>query len=134
MGADVLLFSDDAMVEHHAGPGHPESPQRLEAICDALRTNDVPGTAWASPKPCRARQLERVHAPGYVDRLDLLRGKTARLDGDTAVSPGSVVAARLAAGAAIDAVTAVATGTARRAFALVRPPGHHAEFDHAMGF
>ncbi len=134
MGGDVLLISDDAMAEHDAGPGHPECPQRLEAVCDALRAGLVPGTVWASPTPCRARLVERVHAPTYVNRLDLLRGKTARLDGDTAVSPGSVVAARLAAGAAIDAVTAVVTGTARRAFALVRPPGHHAEFDHAMGF
>ncbi len=134
MGTEVLLLSDNAMVEHDAGPGHPECPQRLEAVCDALRDRVVPGTAWASPKPCRARLLERVHAPDYVDQLDLLRGKTAWLDGDTAVSPGSVAAARLAAGAAIDAVTAVVAGTARRAFAIVRPPGHHAEYDHAMGF
>ncbi len=134
MGADVLLLWDDAMVEHDPGPGHPERGQRLEAVRDALEAAAVPGTAWATPKPCRARLLERVHAPGYVDRLDELRGKTARLDGDTAVSPGSVAAARLAAGAAVDAVTAVVTGAARRAFALVRPPGHHAEFDHAMGF
>ena len=134
MGAEVLLFWDDAMVEHNAGPGHPECAQRLEAVCNGLRARVVPGTAWASPKPCRARLLERVHAPGYVDRLDDLRGKSARLDADTTVSPGSVAAARIAAGAAIDAVTAVVTGTARRAFALVRPPGHHAEFDHAMGF
>jgi len=134
MDTDVLLISDDAMLDHDVGGGHPECPQRLEAVASALRAREVPGTAWASPRPCRARLLERVHDPAYVDQLDLLRGKTARLDADTAVSPGSVVAARLAAGAAIDAVTAVVTGTARRAFALVRPPGHHAEFDHAMGF
>ncbi|MEE8459088.1 MAG: histone deacetylase [Phycisphaerales bacterium] len=134
MDAAVLLISDAAMLDHDVGSGHPECPQRLEAVSGALRGCDLPGTTWASPTPCRARLLERVHDPGYVDRLDLLRGKTARLDADTAVSPGSVVAARLAASAAIDAVTAVVTGTARRAFALVRPPGHHAESDHAMGF
>ncbi len=134
MTADVLLLSDDAMVDHDAGPGHPERPGRLEAVCRILRANVVPGTVWAVPTPARARLLERVHAPGYVDQLDELRGKSARLDADTAVSPGSVAAARLAAGATLDAVTAVVRGTARRAFALVRPPGHHAEFDHAMGF
>jgi acetoin utilization deacetylase AcuC-like enzyme len=134
MGAEVLLISDDAMLDHDVGGGHPERPGRLESVTNALRSVAVPGTAWASPSPCRARLLERVHAPAYVDQLDLLRGKTARLDADTAVSPGSVVAARLAAGAAIDAVTAVVTGAARRAFALVRPPGHHAESDRAMGF
>ncbi len=134
MTADVLLLSDDAMVDHDAGPGHPERPQRLRAVCQILRDRVVPGTVWAVPKPARARLLERVHAPAYVDQLDELRGKSARLDADTAVSPGSIAAARLAAGAALDAVTAVVRGTARRAFALVRPPGHHAEFDHAMGF
>jgi len=69
-----------------------------------------------------------------VDQLDELRGSTVRLDADTAISPGSIPAARLAVGAAVEAVTAVVRGTARRAFALVRPPGHHAEVDHAMGF
>ena len=70
----------------------------------------------------------------YVDAVDVLRGQYAVLDGDTFTSPRTVEAAWLAAGAAVDAVEAVVRGEAQRAFALVRPPGHHAERDHAMGF
>ncbi|MCH7797691.1 MAG: histone deacetylase [Planctomycetes bacterium] len=131
---EVLLLSDPAMFEHDPGPGHPECPQRLEAVCDALRRQPVAGTRWATPHPARRSLIERIHAPAYVDRLDELRGTSATLDADTRVSPGSIAAARLAAGAAVDAVTAVISGRARRAFALVRPPGHHAEADRAMGF
>ena len=131
---EVLLVSDPAMAEHDPGPGHPECPQRLAAVCDLLRTKPVAGTGWATPQPARCPLIERVHAPAYVDRLDQLRATTARPDADTLVSPGSIAAARLAAGAAIDAVSAVVSGRARRAFALVRPPGHHAEVDRAMGF
>ncbi len=134
MTAEVLLLSDPAMFEHDPGPGHPERPQRLVTVCDALRTQPVAGTRWAIPQPAPNPLLERVHAPVYVDHLDELRGTSARLDADTLVSPGSIAAARLAAGAAVDAVTAVIAGRARRAFALVRPPGHHAEVDRAMGF
>lgn len=134
MAAEVLLLSDEAMIEHDPGPGHPERPGRLAAIHERLRTSPVAGTEWRSPQPARSRPIERVHTSQYVDQLDGLRGSTVRLDADTTISPGSIPAARLAVGAAVEAVTAVVRGTARRAFALVRPPGHHAEVDHAMGF
>jgi acetoin utilization deacetylase AcuC-like enzyme len=134
MDADVLLLGDAAMLEHDPGPAHPERPDRLRAIEAALRDEPVPGAAWAAPRPAPRAAIERIHAPAYVSAIDDLRGRSGAFDLDTAISPGSVPAAYLAAGAAIDAVTAVASGTASSAFALVRPPGHHAEAAQPMGF
>jgi acetoin utilization deacetylase AcuC-like enzyme len=122
------------MLAHDPGPGHPERPARLEAVLGALRARAVPGTEWRAPRPATREQVARVHDPVNVDADDALRGQYAVLDGDTFTSPGTVEAAWLAAGAAIEAVEAVVRGEARRALALVRPPGHHAERDHAMGF
>ncbi|MCH8345196.1 MAG: histone deacetylase [Planctomycetes bacterium] len=134
MSDDVLLFFHDAMLEHDSGAGHPERPDRLRAICEKLKRSPIPNVRWATPQPAAREVIEQVHKPAYVDRLEALRGRTAALDADTAVSPGSIPAAYLAAGAAIEAVSAVVTGPAKRAFALVRPPGHHAEADRGMGF
>ena len=134
MPDDVLLFLHNAMLEHDSGAGHPERPDRLRAICEKLKHSPIPNVRWAEPQPAAREQIEQVHKPAYVDRLEALRDRSAALDADTAVSPGSIPAAYLAAGAAIEAVTAVVSGRVRRAFALVRPPGHHAEADRAMGF
>jgi acetoin utilization deacetylase AcuC-like enzyme len=131
---DVLLLSDEAMLGHDPGPGHPERPERLQAILADLRREPIAGTRWAAPNPAPREALERVHTPAYVADLLRLRGRSADLDPDTTVSPGSIDAALLAAGAAIDAVDALMTGAASSAFALVRPPGHHAEPARAMGF
>ncbi len=131
---DILLLFDPAMMDHDPGPGHPERPPRLEAIRRRLVASPVPGARWASAEPAERPAIERIHEPGYVQRLESLRGRIATFDQDTAVSAGSLPAAYLAAGAAIGAAEAVAAGVARRAFALVRPPGHHAEAGTAMGF
>ncbi len=134
MPDDVLLFFHEAMLEHDPGAGHPERPGRLQAICEKLKTSPIPDVRWAKPHPAAREVIERVHQPAYVDRLEALRDRSAALDADTAVSPGSIRAAYLAAGAAIEAASAVVSGRVKRAFALVRPPGHHAEADQAMGF
>ncbi len=134
MPHEVLLFSDDSMLAHDPGPGHPERPARLSALLDALRAQPVAGTRWRVPQPASGDALLRVHDPEYVAAVESLAGRHAALDADTFASPGTVDAARLAAGAAVDAVEAVVRGPARRAIALVRPPGHHAERDRAMGF
>ncbi|MEE8170520.1 MAG: histone deacetylase [Phycisphaerae bacterium] len=122
------------MLAHEPGPAHPEQPTRLRAVRDALTENPVPGARWGVPQPATRESIKRVHSAAHIDRIESLRGQSAFLDVDTTVSPGSVEAVYLGAGAAIDAVTAVVTGDAQRAFALVRPPGHHAEADRAMGF
>lgn len=130
----TLLLSEDAMLAHDQGRGHPESPARLQAILQRLRARPVAGTRWQTPQPATRAQIGRVHAPAYVDFVDQVRGQTVHIDEDVAMAPGSTDASYLAAGAAIEAVTAVMQGAADNAFALVRPPGHHAEVDRAMGF
>jgi acetoin utilization deacetylase AcuC-like enzyme len=131
----VALFTHPDMLEHRPGAGHPEAPGRLRAVLDAL---DDAGLASDRRTAAEASviDLERVHPTDHVARL-LGAAPTsglAELDVDTVLSPGSVRAARLAAGAVIDAVRAIARGETQRAFAAVRPPGHHAEPDRAMGF
>lgn len=131
----VALFTHPDMIEHRPGAGHPERPERLRAVLDALDDAGLSGDRRPATEASIA-DLERLHPVDYVARLlnaSPPQGLNA-LDADTILSPGSVRAARLAAGAGIDAVRAVARGETARAFAAVRPPGHHAEPDRAMGF
>lgn len=132
----TLVLFDPRMVDHDPGPHHPESPDRLRVL-ETWLANHAPSRIdldLRAPRPAARGALEVIHDPRYLDKLDALRNQRAALDADTTVSPGSVDAAYLGAGAAIDAVEALALGTHKRAFALVRPPGHHAEYDRAMGF
>ena len=123
------------MLGHNPGAGHPEHPGRLTAVLDALADAGLDGETIAATE-AETADLERIHPAVYVARI-LTAGPAsglAQLDADTILSPGSVRAARLAAGATLDAVKAVARGERKRAFCAVRPPGHHAEPDQAMGF
>ncbi|MCC5812155.1 MAG: histone deacetylase [Ectothiorhodospiraceae bacterium] len=114
---------------------YPEHPGRLRAILELLKAEPVPGTGSRSAEAATHEQLARVHGTAYLHEIERLRGKHAWLDVDTtAVSPGSVEAAEVAAGAAIAAVEIVCRGEADSAFALCRPPGHHAEPVRARGF
>ncbi len=134
MPRDTLLVYDERMLEHRPGPGHPERPERLSAIVSALRERPVAGTRWQAAAEIAPELLLRVHPEEHIASIEAVRGKRALVDGDTALSVRSVEAACLAAGAAVQATEAVVRGEAERAFALVRPPGHHAERVRAMGF
>lgn len=114
---------------------YPEHPGRLTAITDLLTREPIAGITFAGAAAATEEQLARVHTTSYLHDIYHLRGKHAWLDVDTtAVSPGSVEAAEIAAGAAIAAVEAVVAGHSQSAFALCRPPGHHAEPVRARGF
>jgi acetoin utilization deacetylase AcuC-like enzyme len=130
----TLLLTDERMMRHLTGPHHPESPSRLAA---ALRGLDPlpPGAELRSRCGEATReQLTRVHEPAYVDRVLALRGRAGMIDHETPLSEGSVEAALLAAGGSIELIDALLNGSADNGFALVRPPGHHAESNQGMGF
>ncbi|WP_338035649.1 histone deacetylase [Billgrantia antri] len=114
---------------------YPEHAGRLSAIHQLLQLEPVAGVAFETGKAATREQLGRVHTSSYLDHVYDLRGQNAWLDVDTtAVSPGSVEAAEVAAGTTLAAVEAVMAGRSESAFALVRPPGHHAEPVRARGF
>ena len=130
----TLIFSHAACVEHDPGPHHPESPPRLRAVLAAL--DKIDGLDRREAPRAERAVIGRVHDAAYVERILAAAPATGRvhLDPDTAMSPGSAEAALRAVGAACAAVDAVIAGEARNAFCAVRPPGHHAERDRAMGF
>ncbi len=130
----TILFTDPKFLDHDPGPGHVESPARLDAIMGELGRAPLDGLVIETPRAATDAEIEAVHLPGYRGQLAALAGEYASLDPDTGVSPGSWDAAILAAGAAVGAVEAVMSGRAQNAFALARPPGHHARPGAAMGF
>ena len=126
---------------HDMGAGHPECPQRLDAINDHLLATGLDVALQFHDAPCATvEQISRAHTSGYVAELtDLLEhvraeGRPRALDPDTVANPGTLAAAMRAAGAAVAATDEVISGRARNAFCAVRPPGHHATRDETMGF
>jgi acetoin utilization deacetylase AcuC-like enzyme len=129
----MLLIASPRFAEHNTPPGHPEQPDRASVFTAVAEGFAAAGGPVQAPRPATREELLRVHTAAYVDQVAATAGRAAMLDPDTFTSPESYEIALLAAGAAIEAARqAVATGVP--AFALVRPPGHHAEPDKAMGF
>ncbi|UZQ53502.1 histone deacetylase [Trichothermofontia sichuanensis B231] len=132
-----VIYSD-AFLEHQTGRLHPESPDRLVAIVAGLRAAPwAEQIQWQSPTPISDRDLriiEEIHTRSYLDQLHQLAASGGGLlDSDTVVSPRSYAIAQLAVSAWLDGVDRVLR-TGEPAFALVRPPGHHALWDRGMGF
>jgi acetoin utilization deacetylase AcuC-like enzyme len=131
----TAVLIDPAFEGHDTGP-HPEQPARMAAIRAELTARDLlsrrPEIAFG---PADRDLVERVHDPRYLGFLDeVTTAGGAWLDPDTMCAPDSVDVAYLAAGATVQGVEAVLAADVPRAFALVRPPGHHATADRAMGF
>ncbi|HEY8771672.1 MAG TPA: histone deacetylase [Candidatus Limnocylindria bacterium] len=136
-GGRVLLLSDPAMAEHRP-PDHPERPERLVAVAAGVADGAVAAGAdleRPAAEPADAEALERVHPARYLAALDEAASQGGGwIDADTYLGSRSMVAARLAAGATIQAAAAAARGEAQVAFAVVRPPGHHARRERPAGF
>jgi acetoin utilization deacetylase AcuC-like enzyme len=130
----VHFFTHPACLAHDTGPGHAERSERLVAVTEALR-EAFPAATWHEAPRASRGHLQRVHADVLLAQvLETHPSSRIQLDPDTVLSPASAEAALRAAGAAVAATDAVLQGSIRRAFCVVRPPGHHATADTAMGF
>ncbi|MDX1551928.1 MAG: histone deacetylase family protein, partial [Marinobacter sp.] len=131
------FFSHDDCMKHNMGAEHPESPERLAAIVSYLADTGLEQELdWVRPDEATRDQLLTVHPERYLHQLDLMQPTRGRVftDPDTAMMPDTLRAARLAAGASIEAVDMVLSSQLTNAFVCARPPGHHAERSKSMGF
>ncbi len=132
----TLLLTHDACLDHLVPTGHPERPDRLRAIAQALRDDRFAALRRAEAPRADVETIALAHPRAYVEALAEATPQQGlvRLDGDTTLSPGSYEAALRAAGGAVHAVDEVMAGRAANAFVATRPPGHHAETATPMGF
>ena len=129
----TAIVFNPACRHHQPGAGHPERPERLEAVLEALRAPGLDGVRWVEARAADRSELEQVHAAAYLDSLAALAGRGGGpLDPDTVMGPRSWEAALAAAGTALVAVEQGLAGLP--AFGVTRPPGHHALAERAMGF
>ncbi len=136
MNRQLGLLIDDIYLLHEPGSRHPESPARLRAIRQALEASGAL-QRWRriDPRPAQVEELELIHHPSLLEHVErAARRAPAYLDHDTVVSGESYRTALFAAGGVLECTEALCRGEIRRAFAFVRPPGHHAEPDKSMGF
>jgi len=136
---NTAVFFSPRFLEHDTGPDHPDTPNRLKVIIEELSRSGLPQTGkcgFVEPKPASLEDLELVHEYDYIKLVEQTCAHGGGLLdlSDTVVSPKSCEAAYLAVGALLDAVNMVDKGKAKNAFALVRPPGHHAGAYYALGF
>jgi acetoin utilization deacetylase AcuC-like enzyme len=133
----TTLIVEDAVFQRHAVPeGHPERPERMRAITEALADARFAGLPRHAAPEASFETIATAHAQGYIDEVRAAAPASgmAQIEADTFMGSESLTAALHAAGGACLAVDAVMTGAAQNAFVVARPPGHHAEGDMAMGF
>lgn len=133
---DTGIVKDPRYLAHRPANGHLENHHRLQVIYDMLESSGITARLREIvPRFATKEEIAALHAVEYVEKIAATAGKsTIALTPDTHVSPGSYDAARLAVGGLLEAVSAVVAGQLANAFALVRPPGHHAEKSRALGF
>ena len=136
----TLLITHPCFADHDTGPGHPERPDRMRAI-DKILAHDVFKDLVREEAPLRddvEEAIKLAHPAAYLEKIRAVAARPLdhpiHIDPDTVVSAGSWEAALRAVGAGLHAVDTVISGRAANAFCQVRPPGHHAEADRAMGF
>jgi len=132
----TLVFGHQSSAEHDMGPGHPERPERILAVQQALDADRFKDLERREAPQATVDQIARVHHRNYVTKLlDAVPEEgRVQIDPDTSMCPESGEAALRASGAIVAAIDAIAAGEANSAFCAVRPPGHHAEPSRGMGF
>jgi len=128
------VVRDNRYMDHDMGAFHPESPHRIEVLNRMLDEDPPVPFLTIEPRPATDNELGRVHERGYIELVRSTAGKTVPLDMDTTAGPKTFDTALLAAGGFLRSLDLIMDGTVRNAFALVRPPGHHAEASQARGF
>ncbi len=131
----TAIVIDRSYLKHFPGRAHPERPRRLQVMLEMTESLRRPGLQFHSPREATPKELRLCHTPAYIASVE----RTASMDrydfdADTHTSPDTYRTALLAAGGVLTAVEAVLDGAAENAFAIVRPPGHHALPNRAMGF
>ncbi|NOZ01482.1 MAG: histone deacetylase [Deltaproteobacteria bacterium] len=134
--AKTGIVTDTLCVEHDMGRLHPETPKRLQVLLDLVNSKDVTrlSVEMIPGRPAVQEEITRVHEEAYFRRVMGSQGRTVVMDIDTTAGPMSFEAAMMAAGCAITATESVVAGRVKNAFALIRPPGHHAEPGRSAGF
>jgi acetoin utilization deacetylase AcuC-like enzyme len=131
----LTIFTSDRFADHLNPPGHPERVERAEVMQVVAAEFRMRGGAVVEPRPATEDELARVHDREYLGSMKEIAGRAVALDPDTFTSTDTYEVALLAAGAAVSAVDHVLGGpSGTRALAMMRPPGHHAERNRAMGF
>jgi len=131
----TAVVVDRRYEDHDPGPGHPESPERIRTILDVLESYRRSDILVMQPRPATAGEIALNHDPRHIEHVAASAGRPVySFDADTPTSPRSFVTALLAAGGYLTLLEAIMAADADNGFAFVRPPGHHAEADRAMGF
>jgi acetoin utilization deacetylase AcuC-like enzyme len=130
------LITSDTYKDHNTGDGHPEKIDRVTAVIDNFKRLDNKNLIWKKPSTFNQSLLIKTHSSDYINQVNQFfpNDGFAFLDGDTVVSPGSKDATKDAVGSIIAAIDGVQNKEFKNAFCAVRPPGHHAEKEKAMGF